>query len=376
MIDRLLTNVIKEKIFSGKIIIILGARQVGKTTLISDIVDSADKKTLFLNGDESDIRAMLSDTTSTNLKTYFGNNKIIVIDEAQRIDNIGLTLKIIADSMKDRQIIVSGSSSFDLSNKLNEPLTGRKFQYYLYPLSFIEMVNYSSLIEEKRMLNHRLIFGYYPEVVTSEGNEREILNLLTESYLYKVILNIENMKKPALFEKLLQALALQIGNEVSFNEIRGIIGADKETVEKYIDLLEKSFVIFRLSSLSRNSRNEIKKGKKIYFYDTGIRNAIIKNFNPINLRSDVGHLWENFVIRERIKINHYNKRYANYFFWRTFNQNEVDFLEEREGKLFGYEFKWNTKKSYKLSRQFLEQYPESTIDIVTPDNFYEFLISR
>jgi uncharacterized protein len=373
MIERKLKDIIISKLFSGKAIIILGARQVGKTTLIKDLIKNLNKSHIWANGDEADVRQIFENPSSTKLKSYIGNKEIIVIDEAQRIQNIGLTLKIITESFTGKQIIVTGSSSFDLSNIINEPLTGRKYQYYLYPLSFSEMCDYSSFLEEKRLLENRLIYGLYPEVVTKQGEEKEILSLLSESYLYKDIFNLENIKKHTSFEKLLLSLALQIGNEVSFNELANHIGIDKETVEKYIDLLEKSFVIFKLNSLSRNARNEIKKGKKFYFYDNGIRNSIIKNFNPLKMRNDTGYLWENFLISERMKFNHYNKIYANYYFWRTQNQVEIDFIEEREGKLFAYEFKWNEMKKYKIPNSFKEHYPESEGCIITPDNFNEFI---
>ncbi len=373
MINRDLTKIINENFFTGKAILLLGARQVGKSTLIKQLLTNHDEKVMYLNGDDSDVRAMFENATSTGLQLIFGNNKIIVIDEAQRIKNIGLALKIAVDNFPERQIIVTGSSSLDLSNELNEPLTGRKYQYYLYPISFTEMTEHTSFIEEKRLIPHRMVYGYYPEIVTKPTEEIDILTLLTESYLYKDLFMLENIKKHTVFERLLQALALQLGNEVSYNEIGSLIGSDKETVEKYIDLLEKSFVIFKLSSLSRNARNEIKKGKKIYFYDNGIRNAIIKNYNPLNLRTDTGALWKNFVISERLKVNQYNRNYANYFFWRTLDQKEVDFVEERGGKLYGYEFKWNTTKKYKPPALFKEYYPESEIKVITPDNFYEIL---
>ncbi len=373
MINRDLTKIINENFFTGKAILLLGARQVGKSTLIKQLLTNHDEKVMYLNGDDSDVRAMFENATSTGLQLIFGNNKIIVIDEAQRIKNIGLALKIAVDNFPERQIIVTGSSSLDLSNELNEPLTGRKYQYYLYPISFTEMTEHTSFIEEKRLIPHRMVYGYYPEIVTKPTEEIDILTLLTESYLYKDLFMLENIKKHTVFERLLQALALQLGNEVSYNEIGSLIGSDKETVEKYIDLLEKSFVIFKLSSLSRNARNEIKKGKKIYFYDNGIRNAIIKNYNPLNLRTDTGALWKNFVISERLKANQYKRNYANYFFWRTLDQKEVDFIEERGGKLYGYEFKWNITKKYKPPALFKEYYPESEIKIITPDNFYEIL---
>lgn len=373
MVHRVLENVIAKHFFRGKAVIITGPRQVGKTTLVNRLRDLVGEKTLWINGDEADTNDLLSNATSTRLKALIGNNKLLVIDEAQKINNIGLTLKLIVDNLKDIQVIVTGSSSLDIANHLNEPLTGRKFEYNLYPLSFGEMVNHTSEIEETRLLEHRLVYGYYPDVVNNPGEEQKMIQLITNSYLYKDILALEQIRKPVLVDKMLQALALQMGNEVSYNELGQLVGADKETIEKYIDLLEKSFVIFTLPSLNRNMRNELKKAKKVYFWDNGIRNAIIKNFNPINLRQDVGALWENFVITERIKFNHYRELYTNKWFWRTITQQEIDFVEEYEGKLHAYEFKWNNDK-VRFPKSFAEAYPESEFKHITRTNFKEIIL--
>jgi predicted AAA+ superfamily ATPase len=373
MIPRFAKNRLKEALFQGKIIHIPGARQVGKTTLLRQFVESANFKTLWLNGDESDVRLMFENPTSTGLKSLIGDNDIIVIDEAQRITNIGLALKIMVDNQPDRQVIATGSSAFELANSINEPLTGRKIELFLYPLSYGEMVSHSGSLEEKRMLEHRLIYGYYPEVVTNPGNRTEILKSLSEAYLYKDIFLFENIKKPVLVERLLQAIALQVGNEVSFHEVGQIIGADQKTVERYINILEKAYIIFSLASLSRNVRNEIKKGRKIYFFDNGIRNAIIRNFNPISLRQDVGALWENFLISERIKYTDDRKLWVNRYFWRTHSQQEIDYIEESQGMLNAFEFKWNARKGGKLPRQFQEHYPNSNYTMITPSNFTEFI---
>jgi hypothetical protein len=335
-------------------------------------VTEAAQPYIWLSGDESDNRGILANPTSTALRTIIGNKKIIVIDEAQRIADIGIAVKLLVDNYPDIQVIVTGSSAFELSGALNEPLTGRKYQYYLYPLSFGELAKSTSPTEEQRLLSHRLVYGYYPDIVTKAGEERELLTLLTESYLFKDIFTLEKIKKPTLFEKLLQALALQIGNEVSYQEIGTLIGADNQTIEKYIDLLEKNFVVFKLNSLSRNATNEIKKGKKIYFYDLGIRNALIKNFNPIELRQDLGGLWENFLLIERIKRNHYTKEYANSFFWRNLAGQKIDYIEERNGKLYAFEFKW--AKKAKISRNFLECYPEAMPAIITRENMLDFVL--
>ena len=278
IIKRRLQENITDRLFKGKVIIVLGGRQVGKTTLIENILSNLDAPAIEMNGDEADVRELLADTTSTRLQAIIGKNKLVFIDEAQRITNIGITLKLFADKLKDVQVIATGSSSFELTAKINEPLTGRKYQFQLFPPSYLEMVEHHGLLTENRLLEHRLIYGYYPEIITHPGEEKELLQLLSDSFLYKDLLLLEDVTKPILFEKLLKALALQLGSEVSFNELGRLTGANHQTVEKYITLLEKAFVIFRLPAFSRNVRNEIRKGKKFYFYDNGIRNAIINNF--------------------------------------------------------------------------------------------------
>ncbi|NOX17690.1 MAG: ATP-binding protein [Chlorobi bacterium] len=374
MIVRELEKIILGRIGKKKAILILGARQVGKTTLVKKIVDDLDVNYLWLNGDEIDTRDKLTNATSTQLKNLFGKNQIIVIDEAQRISNIGLTIKIAVDYFPEKQLIITGSSSFELSNILNEPLTGRKYEYNLFPLSFGEMVNHHGLTDEKRLFENRLIYGYYPDVINNPGDEIEHLNLITDSYLFKDILNWEKINKPVLLEKLVQALALQIGSEIKYNEIAQLIGADPVTVEKYIDLLERIFVVFRLTSLSRNMRNEIKKGKKIYFYDNGVRNALIKNFNPLSIRQDKGALMENYIVSERVKRNHYKRNFVNAFFWRTVAKQEIDYIEEQNGVLTATEIKWNPKAKWKTPKAFLTAYPGSKINFIHKDNFEEFLL--
>jgi hypothetical protein len=373
MIRRDLVKLIKKYLFKGKVIQINGARQVGKSTLVNDLIDEYSDDVIWLNGDESDVRQLLTDTTTAVLKSIIGNKKIIVIDEAQRIENIGLTLKLMADNLKSVQVIATGSSAFELANRINEPLTGRKYEFFLYPVSFSEMVNHSNILEEKRLLDHRLIYGYYPEIVTKPGEEREHLSLIASSYLYKDIFNWRQIKKPALLENILQALALQLGNEVSYLELAQLTGSDNETVERYIDLLEKSFVIFRLGSLSRNLRNELKKSRKIYFYDNGIRNTIIKNFNPLAMRQDVGALWENFMIVERMKLQAYNNIQVNKWFWRTHTQQEIDYIEEANGNMSAFEFKWINRNKEKFPNSFLQAYPDAKTKLITKENYQEFI---
>ncbi|MBA4311521.1 MAG: ATPase [Chlorobiaceae bacterium] len=373
MIKRLLQKQITERLFKGKVIIILGPRQSGKTTLIQSVLHTQSLPSLLLNGDEADVREMLSNTTSTKLKSITGKNKIVFIDEAQRIPNIGITLKLFADNLKDIQVVATGSSAFELANKTNEPLTGRKYEYTLYPISFGEMVEYHGIIDEKRLLEHRLIFGYYPEIVTKLGEEKELLKLLAGSYLYKDLLTLEYVKKPAMLEKILKALALQVGSEISYHEIGQIVNADNETVEKYIDLLEKTFVVFRIPAFSRNVRNEIKKGKKVYFYDNGIRNAIIGNYGILNTRSDIGALWENFLMSERMKYLLYNGIDTSRYFWRTTMQQEIDYIEEINETLSAFEFKWNVKAKSKFPKTFTNAYPSVVTQLVNQENFESFL---
>ena len=373
VIKRALNNKINSKLFTGKAIIILGPRQSGKTTLIKNLSKNINKKQLILNGDDPAVRQLLGNPTFSEIKQIVGNNRVIIIDEAQRIENIGITIKMIIDEINDVQVIATGSSAFELNSKINEPLTGRKWEYFLYPLSFSEMVNHTSYWEESQKIDQRIIYGYYPDVVKSKGEQIEVLKLISDSYLYKDILILDNIKKSNKIEKLLQALALQLGHQVSYNEIAQLVELDKTTVEKYIHLLEQAYVIFRLPALSRNIRNELKRTRKIYFYDNGLRNAIINNFNPLQLRQDVGSLWENFLISERIKFNHYNGNYCNYFFWRTHAQQEIDFIEERSGKLFAYEFKWNTRKKIKFPKAFEQAYQNSEFNVINKDNYSEFI---
>ncbi|HNW97632.1 MAG TPA: ATP-binding protein [Bacteroidales bacterium] len=371
-IQRTIESIILKKLNKKKAILIFGARQVGKTTLIENLFKEK-KNVLFLDGDESDNRELLSNTTSTRLRSIIGKNTIVCIDEAQRIENIGITLKLFIDKIKDVQLIVTGSSAFELANKLNESLTGRKYEFHLFPLSYDEMVKHHGLLEETRLLHHRLIYGYYPEIVVDQGSEKEHLKLITNSYLYKDLLMLETMKKPVLLQKLVKALALQVGNEVSYNELSRLVEADKETVEKYIDALEKSYIIFQLPSLSKNVRNEIKKSRKIYFHDNGIRNAVIGNFTPLENRTDKGALWENFFISERIKYNTNKGIDMKYFFWRTTQQQEIDFVEESDDGLTAYEIKWSKVKS-KFPLTFLNAYPKTKTNVITQKNYSDFLI--
>ena len=370
MIHREIEQLIKNDFGKGKAIVLLGARQVGKTTLFEQL--TASDNTLFLNCDNYDDKASLEGKTSTELRNLVGDYKMVVIDEAQRTRDIGLTLKMIVDLKLPTQILATGSSSLVLSEGINEPATGRLFEYQLFPFSLAEMAAHTSRREEQRMLEQRMIFGLYPEVVTHPTDARHILTNLTNNYLYRDLLEYRGVKKPSVLQKLVRALALQVGSEVSYNELSNLLGIDKATVESYIDLLEKCFVVFRLSSYSRNLRTEIKKSKKIYFYDNGIRNALISNFSPLESRSDTGQLWENLMVSERVKHNSYSRNYAQMYFWRTHQQQEVDLIEEKDGHLAAYEFKWGKAKA-KLPKIFTENYPDVALKVVSPDNFWEFL---
>lgn len=353
----------------------MGPRQVGKTTLLKQLFP-LQEDVLWLEGDEKDVQDIFENASASRLKAFFGNKKTIIIDEAQRIKEIGLRMKLITDQIKEVQLIATGSSAFELSNHLNEPLTGRKWEYKMYPLSFEEMVNHHGLLDEKRLLPHRLVYGYYPEVVTNVGKERDILKQLSDSYLYKDVLLLEQIKKPEAIVKLLQALAYQIGSQVSYNELSNLTGLDAKTVEKYIYVLEQTYVIFRLRSFSRNLRSELKKSRKIYFYDNGIRNALIANFTPIESRMDAGSLWENFLMSERKKYLEYNRHWANTWYWRTKEQNEIDYVEEEGGLLHAYEFKWNPKAKVKTPKIFLQAYPNSQFTIIHPHSVEDFLLKQ
>lgn len=374
MIERTLLKSLERRLFKGKALILLGARQTGKSTLAESLLNGQDKEWIILNGDDADVRELLTDTTSTKLKAIIGNKKIVLIDEAQRIKNIGLSIKLITDQIKQVQAIATGSSVFELSSRVNESLTGRKYEFMLYPISFEEMVNHHGLLQEKRLIDHRMQFGYYPEIVANQGEEKERLKLLAGSYLYKDLLMLEQIKKPVLLGKLLKALALQLGSEVNYNELGQTVGSDRKTVEKYIDLLQKTFVIFELPAFTRNVRNEIKKGKKVYFYDCGIRNAIINNFKPTNSRTDAGALWENFVISERIKFLSNNNVDSRLYFWRTTQQQEIDLIEESEDGLQAMELKWNKKAKAHIPLTFKASYPNTKIRIVSPENIENILL--
>lgn len=373
MVNRLITNTIKQKFFKGKAIIVVGPRQVGKTTLLKMLASEYDRKVLVWNCDEPDVRRKLTEPTSTMLGNETAGYDIVFIDEAQRVQNIGITLKLLIDNYREKQVVVTGSSAIELSNSINEPLTGRKYEYVLFPFSAEELMIENGMQEERRLLERRLIYGAYPEVVNNPGEERETLTNLVSSYLYKDIFAFQDVRKPEIIEQLLQALALQIGSEVSFNELGRLLGLNSITVQRYIDLLEKSYVIFHLRSFSRNVRSELKKSRKIYFCDNGVRNALIGDYKPLALRTDTGALWENYLISERMKHNAYNAFYGKSYFWRTQQQQEVDYIEDFDGVLHAYEFKWSGSKQPRLTETFVKNYPNYTFNVVNRDNYLDFI---
>ena len=373
MLARIQAENLKKQLFSGKAIILLGARQTGKTTLVKQLIKETGEPSTYINCDEPAAQSIFENISTDKWKQLIGKNRIVVIDEAQRINNIGIKLKLAIDQMPDVQLIVTGSSSLDLANSINEPLTGRKWEYYLYPICWGEIKGFTSYLDRMKQLESRLIFGMYPEIIMHPGNETELLNNLAGSYLYKDILSFGAIRKPEILFSLLRALALQIGNEVSYNELSSLLGIDKNTVLNYITLLEKAFIIFRLNPLSRNIRNEISTSRKIYFWDNGIRNSLIANYNQLNLRMDTGALWENFLMSERLKLNHYGKHLVNKYFWRTTNRKEIDLIEESGGKFYAFEFKWSTKKIGKIPASFLLAYPTENTLTINRNNFEEFI---
>ncbi len=373
MIERFQKSQIEQLIGKGKAIIIMGARQVGKSTLLNKVFGGL-PDVLWMSGDDIDVQQLFANMTSTRMRAILGKNRYLVVDEAQRIPNIGLRLKLITDQVPEVQIIATGSSSFELASSVNETLTGRKREIRMFPLTYGEMVAHTSLLEEHRMIAHRMVYGYYPEVVTSPGDETTVLRELADSYLYKDILALDKISKPDKLKQLISAIAFQIGDQVSYNELGQLVGLDSKTVERYVDILEKSYIVFRLGSFSRNLRNELKFSRKIYFWDLGIRNAAIGNFSQIENRADVGALWENFAVSERLKLHILHRQWVNSWFWRTRLQREIDLIEEENGALRAFEFKWNEAKQTKVPNAFAKAYPEAQFKVITPGNIDDFLL--
>ena len=376
MIDRCIENNLRKTLESGKAVVLLGPRQVGKSTLTNMLFASQEGVKWFTGDDPAD-REALTNVSLNRLRLIIGTSGTVVIDEAQKIPGIGETMKLITDHLHGVRLLATGSSSFQLTSEVGDSLAGRKREFRLFPVSFAEMVQHSGLIEEERNIPLRMIYGYYPEVVMNPGQEKDILKELSDSYLYKDILSLEKIAKAEKLVKLVQAIALQIGSQVSYNELAQTVGIDYKTAEKYIDILEKCYIVFRLPSYSRNLRNELKFSRKIYFYDLGIRNAVLRNFTPLDLRTreEVGHMWENFMIAERMKLNEYNRTFAKSYFWRTEQQKEVDLIEELDGKPSAFEFKWDSGKKVKVPVQFTAAYPDASFKSVSPGNAAEFLLA-
>ena len=371
-INRILFEQFESQFFKGKVLILYGARRTGKTTLVRRLLDKYPAHSAYVNCELQEYQSALSTTNSALLAEFIGNRKLIIFDEAQHIPTIGLTLKVLIDTFPEVQFIATGSSSFELSGMVSEPLTGRSRQYLLLPFSLEEIDQELDPIQIKASLSNLLRFGLYPQVFLSEGNDKiEELAEISSNYLYKDLFQFEQIKKPDLLFKLLSAIALQTGSESSLNELAQLTATNVHTVKRYLDLLEKAFVIFRLNSFSRNLRKELAKSQKIYFYDVGIRNAIIRNFNEMQLRNDVGGLWENFCIAERMKYNSFHRRFVNIYFWRTYDQKEIDYIEEKDGTLHCFEFKYAENGKGKIPAEFLENYPNSTFKVITPANFFE-----
>lgn len=364
---------IEAELFKGRAILLLGARQVGKTTLLKQLIkDKAD--VLWLNADEPSVRNLFIDFSVEKIKLIIGNNKILVIDEAQLISDIGSAIKLIVDNIKEIQVLATGSSAFELKNKMNEPLTGRKWEHQLFPLSFSEIASKNGVLAEMQNLEQRLIYGAYPAVVNEPVNAQNIITELSESYLYKDLFMWGGLKKPDKITTLLKALAYQVGSQVSYNELSQMVQLDKETIEKYIEILEQCYIIFRLSSYHKNLRNELKKSKKIYFYDNGVRNAIIQDFRQVAVRQDIGALWENYIISEILKKKKTENYYSKLFFWRTQTQQEIDLIFEENAAITAIEIKWNPKAKAKFNALFLEAYqPKETI-VIHPNNYMEYLM--
>lgn len=374
MIQRTIESAIIKQMDKEKVILLFGARQVGKTTLLKKLTDNSDTKTVWLNADDSIVQSLFEKFSRQSFRAYIGNPDLVVIDEAQQLNDIGSCLKQLFDSGLPFQLLVSGSSSFELRNKTSEPLTGRKWEYHLFPFSFKELADETNPLTEMQHLPVRLLYGTYPEVVTHPGDERQRLQLLMDSYLYKDVLMWQGLKKPKKIIQLLKALAIQAGNEVNYNELSRLIKLDRETIEKYIIILEQTYIIFRLPSFSTNQRKELSKSRKIYFSDNGIRNILLGDFRPIEARQDIGALWENYIISELWKKEHNNMQYSNFYFWRTSDQQEIDLIIEKNGILHSYELKWNPMVRARLSKTFSNHYPNHTFNVIHNENFFEFLL--
>ena len=375
MIKRDIEDKIRSDFGKGKVVLVLGARQVGKTTLLNQLAENVER-VVRINCDNADERERLSNPNTTQLLNMVGNAQLVLIDEAQRIPDVGMVLKMLADALGARaQIVATGSSALELANGVFESAAGRIFEYRLYPLSHGELAAQSGAeLAEQRLLQERLVYGSYPEVVTAPNDGRRILESIASGALYKDVLSFGGIRKPDVLSRLVQCLALQLGSEVSANELGQMTGLNKATVESYIDLLEKTFVVFSLRSFARNARNELKRARKIYFWDNGIRNVVLGNFAPLTLRTDVGTLWENWLVSERLKRLAYAQSYARSYFWRTTTQSEIDYIEELDGQIKAFEFKWNPHEKAKLPLPFAAAYPNATYSVISRESYDGFLM--
>ncbi|WP_290964548.1 ATP-binding protein [Gracilimonas sp.] len=373
MIERQLQQLVKERLFSGKAVVLTGPRQVGKTTLIHTILEDKEYTVRFLDGDDPTVRRLLDEPNTEQIKQLIGDAEIVFIDEAQRMGTIGLTAKIITDQFPEKQLILSGSSAFELNSSIQEPLTGRKWSFNLFPISWKEWQDHVGYLKSEQDLENRLVFGFYPDVLNNSDHQSEVLDELVESYLYKDILNYAGIRKPEVIQKVVQAISYQVGQEVVYKEVGDLVGLDPKTVASYIDILEKAYVVIRLPAYSRNLRNEIKKNQKIYFYDNGVRNAVIHDYGVFATRTDKGALWENFLISERLKQLRYAKNKSDMYFWRTKQHQEVDYVEVSGKVISGFEFKWNPKRSIRFPKTFTKNYSED-VKGINRDNFREFVL--
>lgn len=374
-IERFLLDQIQAALLPGKVTVLYGPRQVGKTTLVQHLLSLVPYNSRLVNADELIYRQALGSQDKQVLSDLLGDYELLAIDEAQRVENIGLNLKILVDNYPDARFIATGSASFELANRVSEPLTGRSITHCLYPVAYTEIRKTFGAFEARRQLENLLIYGAYPAIVTTESAQlrERLLGELVGSYLYRDILELDGVRKPDKIIDLLRMLAFQIGYEVSISEIASSLALNRQTVERYLDLLEKVFVIFKVGGFSRNLRKEVTKNARYYFYDNGVRNSLIQNFNTLPLRNDIGQLWENFLMVERRKANSFTQRAANTYFWRTYDQKEIDCIEERGGKLYGYEFKWQGEMKKSTRNEFISAYPDARLSTVTKDNFEDFL---
>jgi len=375
ILARKITSSIIQNLKPNKVVVLLGSRRTGKTVLINSVLKELNEEHLFLNGDDFTTLSLFEPRTVEHFKSILGNIKLLVIDEAQQIPEIGKSLKLIVDSIEGIRILITGSSAFDIQNKTGEPLTGRKTTFYLYPFSQEEYNQTENIVETQSRLSERLILGNYPELMhlQNKNEKTNYLKDLASSYLLKDILTFEGIKNADKILNLLKLIAFQIGKEVSLHELGRQLGMHKNTVDKYLDLLAKTFIIFNVPAFSRNLRNEISKSKRWYFFDNGIRNIIIGNMNDLNSRNDIGELWENYIISERIKFQHNAGMLVSNYFWRTYQQQEIDWIEEREGTLFAYEMKWNPNKKPKVPTSWKTAYPNSQFQVINQQNYYSWI---